>query len=563
VDEREVRKEPRASAQRRELTEQHVDHPTNEPRLVDVDALLIATRPRPSGGSRILRRRQWVVAICLVVVPATLSVTLGFAMYVRSDRYRTALESSLSRILDMSLDIGGVRPLGPSGLILTDLRTQLSLDGGQVFSCARATWQRDDRTPDKRHVLSLVDGWILVGESKWTRTEYERMLTGGLGHRFDAFGVSEVRLESIDVRYERDALRFTASGASGVLFFDPDGTGRVSVDCDRLNGVDVDQAVNISARFTPGDRRLPDFQAIRLAVPSMPMSALGLDELVGSSVSQGRFAGTIDYKTDDGSNTITVAGMIREADLSEYTARLPGGPFRGGFTINVLEAGFKHRRLERLEVNGHVYDVSLHEIAPALVEKDRDAILSLTLDEFSWRDHRLDRLAVSGQCADLSLEAITGLVGKGRITGTASVDVRSLVVVDDVIRFADATVSAVPPVDGPAIISREVIATAAERWLGVNPAALLPETIEYLQLGARLTVENDRLRVRGTHGSDGKTILTIKLFDQPVGILREPELTFAVPDIVGLVRAQRQGVDRDDVRSFWEGLQDRVDATAE
>ncbi len=530
--------------------------PGLDPQVVDLDALLATIRPRPGLRSRLLRRRQVITALCLGVVVVPLAIILGYAAYVRSAYYRVSLESSLSRRLGVVVELGGVRPLGPGGRTFHDIRAQLSPDGPDVFTCRHAVWHHGDTTVNDGYVLDIEDGWVLVGTAGWSRREYEQMLVGGLGHRFDAVGLSQVRLKNIEVRYERDAVRFTASSATGVLLIEPDGTGRASIDCTRLNGVTVDQPVNISARFTTGEHRLPDFHRIRLTVPTMPLSALGLQGLVGRPISSGTFSGTILYTQTDTGDSVTMSGSLRDADLSEWSHRWPGGPYPGRVTVEIDDAVFEGDRLAHLALSGQVYNLSLRAVAPALVAHGRDAMMTIRINQLLLSNGRVDRLSASGRCGDLSLEAITALVGRGTVTGTAAVDVRSMLVVDDELRSADVTVTARPPTDGPAIISREVIAAAAKRWLGVNPAAMLPEHVEYLQLGAHVTLADGRVAVRGTHGSDGRTILTVKLFGQPFGLIREPDHTFEAPDLLTLLRQEAPEVDRDTARHWWELLRE-------
>jgi len=524
------------------------------PRSVDIDALLAATRPRAIKRSRMLRRRQLATLFCLAIAPGTLAVTLGYALYIRGDGYKSKLASSLSDRLGMAVSIDAVEPLGLRGRLLRGVRVNLDADGAEVFRCQRATWEPDHGDSGDGFTLTLKSGWILAGDVRWSRGEYERLLTGGLGHRFEDVGLSEVRVENLDIRFEGETWGFRAEDASGVLLFDRDGTGHASIDCERLNSVPVDQPVNIAARFTPGKRATPKFELVRLTVPRVSLAALGFGLQDHAETTHGTFDGTIVYEPIEGAESVRVSGSIRGADLSEHTHRLPGGPYSGSVTLELREAEYEGRRLKRLDLTGYVDDVKVGAIAPALVADGRDALLSLTIDRLRWENERLVRLAASGQCNDLSLEAVTSLIGKGTVTGTAAVDIQSLLVADDRLRGADVTITAIPPSDAPAIISREVIASAAERWLGVNPAAILPEKVQYLELGARFMVDGDQLRVRGTHGPDGATILTVQLLGRPIGLVRELDRTFTIPDVVRFTREYVKGVERGDVRDLWNRM---------
>jgi hypothetical protein len=57
---------------------------------------------------------------------------------------------------------------------------------------------------------------------------------------------------------------------------------------------------------------------------------------------------------------------------------------------------------------------------------------------------------------------------------------------------------------------------------------VLPERIEYTELGAKFLLEGGRLRVLGTHGENKNTILTVRVFGHELGVLRQPSRSFDV-----------------------------------
>ncbi|UCE59206.1 MAG: hypothetical protein JSU63_17400, partial [Phycisphaerales bacterium] len=149
---------------------------------------------------------------------------------------------------------------------------------------------------------------------------------------------------------------------------------------------------------------------------------------------------------------------------------------------------------------------------------------------------------------------LSELWGQGEITGTVRADIRSLLIEDDELRYADVEIKARPPTDGPGLIDRELIAQAAKQWLGVDLGAALPQHVEYTQFGVRLVVDGGNLQVLGTHGTDGRTILTVNILGREWGIIQQPDLSYTLPDLISLLRESAEDVDTDQVRSWWDWL---------
>ncbi len=109
-----------------------------------------------------------------------------------------------------------------------------------------------------RYSLDLDAGWLLMGSTGWSEAEYEQMLTGGLGHDFAGIGLTEIRLNDIDLKFTHPVAEFSAGRTSGVVLFDDRGVGHASLNCFQLNGVAVGEPVSIAVRFTPGEPPKPD-----------------------------------------------------------------------------------------------------------------------------------------------------------------------------------------------------------------------------------------------------------------------------------------------------------------
>jgi len=129
--------------------------------------------------------------------------------------------------------------------------------------------------------------------------------------------------------------------------------------------------------------------------------------------------------------------------------------------------------------------------------------------------------------------------------------------VDDNVKSADVEITAVPPDGRPGTIDRTLLLGLARRVLDFNwpsaiPQRLLPEKLEYTQFGVRLLVRDNQLRVLGTHGAHGDTILTIKVFGRSFGLIHEqPQTIDLTPHLKKLLQRIR-GYEQDRTWLWWE-----------
>jgi len=353
-----------------------------------------------------LRRRKLIAAFCVVFVPGTISVTLNYALHLRSDSYRQGVEQRLTKRLGMAVSIQAIKPLTLRDRVLKDVQVRLGKTGEQVFSCAQAIWKTSK--PSDREAtsgggrtsssLELRNGWLLVGAAAWKPTQYRQILAGGLGHDFAALGLKEVQVRDLDLRFAHPSAAFTADDAAGTVFFDEYCEGHASLTCLKLNGVDVDRPVSIIARFTPGERLV--FQEVRLTVPSITLASLGLDGLLAQGTSRGEFEGSIAYRQVHDSEITVIEGSLRDAELADFTTAVPGGPFHGRVNVTLDSATFRDRKLESLAIHGRLSDLRMGEVLPGLVEPDAPGVLDLQIDQMRWVGNRLVHLSTHGTCSD-------------------------------------------------------------------------------------------------------------------------------------------------------------------
>ncbi len=499
-----------------------------------------------------LRYRKVILAVSVLLVVGPISVTVGTALRWSSAGYRRAVESRLSNRLHMPVSIGSIEPLSLTARRFVDISLMLPRLGVEVFRCAQADWRDDSHEGVASYSLDLDRGWLLVGADEWDRSDYREMLRSGLGHDFSALHLREIRLRAIDLVWRHEQFAFTASECSGQIRFDDDGAGRASVTSETLNGTRVAEPINIVAHFTPGSRLR--FHKVVVDVPRAPLSAIGLDALLGARVTRGTFVGQIVYRDTGEGRQISVGGGINDALLSELTKPLPGGPYDGEVNVELDEARFVHGELAALRFSGSLDGLKLEQIGVLASIPPLEGSVDLRVHQASYENGRVEYFSAEGSAIGLSLSQLSGLFGGGLVTGTMSVTIDSLLIVDGQLSLANITLRATPPEGRAGTIDRSVLREASLQLLGFDATTLLPPgvgEIEYTQLGVRLVLNRGELRVFGTHGDDGRTILTVKLFGREFGVVKEPRKTFAVDELLAAVQQRVGDYDAAALREWW------------
>lgn len=497
-----------------------------------------------------LWHRRLLLALALLGVTGSLSATLGYGWYLRSDGYRNRLEGELTDLLKMPVSIGRVQPLSATSQAFYDIRVAMPTRESELFRCAKAVWHDQSRNGRRRFGLDLSDGWLLVGTDQWGSADYQAVLRSGLGQDFAALNLQAVHLNRIDLEWRHPDITLTVAGAVGEIRYDDDGRGRASLIAYDLNGHPVAEPIKILAHFTPGAGLR--FHRVELQVPVIPFDRLGLDRLLRGRVEHGTFGGRLAYHAWDDQQVLEISGAIEGARLEELTKPLVGGPFEGSVDVTLDQAVFADGRLETLRFHGRLSDLNLTDLVPALRNASLESRVQLRVHQAALRGRSIEYLSTAGQVTDLSFEAVTGLLGRGTITGWLGVDIRSLQIVDDRIQHAEIVLSAVPPEDAPGTIDRELLEWASEELIGLDLARILPAKIEYARLGARLIIDGEVLRVRGTHGPQGRTILTVRVFGRDLPVVKEFDRTFAIGPLLSELRARVETYDVDRVRTWWE-----------
>lgn len=495
-----------------------------------------------------LRHRIILAVISVVLVVGSVGSTLGYAWHLRSDGYRLATQASLSQRLNMPVEIGRITPLSFNTSRFEDIRTWLPRHSLQVFGCERAVWRAVQHDGAAHHELEIENGWVLVGTGGWSRSDYDAILHSGLGHDFAEIGLSKVHLNGIDFRWDHPDFQLSAKNSTGIILFDQDGVGQAALDARRLNHCVTKEPIHIHATFRPGQGLR--FDEVVLDVPRLPLGTLGLDKVLGGKLTAGTFAGRVVYREADHEHLI-VSGDIEEGSLYELTGQVIGGPFHGDVTVTLDQAEFVDTALHALRFHGWLDRVRIGDLLPMLDDPKAEGRLDLEVSHFAYQDGRIVRLSASGQADNVPLDVITQRLGYGTVTGRLRIRINSLSIVDDRLRAADVDLIVTPPADAPGIIDKETIRVLLMQFVGIDTSRVLPEQVEYVKLGAKLLFSGEELTLRGTHGPAGRTILTIRVAGREFGVIQQPDRTYKVGDLIGLVRKEVDQYDFGEFEDWW------------
>ncbi len=467
--------------------------------------------------------RPILLAVLAGLTFGSLLATGGYAYYLRSDAYRNSCADMLSRNLDLPAEIGRVVPLSTSSTAFEAVRIWLPDRRDQVAYCERAVLTYTPRPNDpEAYELTLTGGGCEISARTWLRDDYRAMLESGLRPGFDPLGPRRVLFSEMNLRFEHDLFQATFSGAHGILLFEDPQLGRASVQCDKLNDRATPEPVRVEAEFSPSGRQVR-LDRVRLAVPEIPLTAIGLERLIGVAPTTGRFRGELVYHETPEMRELTLQGSVLDGSLPELTGTLPGGPFEGTAPLIEVEAlRLVNGAPAALRFSGTIANVRLDDVLAPFELSDVGGTLLLRVNEVSVDEEGVARLVASGECERLSLAALSEAIGWGRMSGTAHVLIEDLMIEHNRVRRLRATIDVAPDEAGDNWIERELLSRILEQTLKVRLPDFLPERFNYAELGVELEINDEILDVFGTHGARGKTILTVRVGERTVPVLREP-----------------------------------------
>lgn len=500
-----------------------------------------------------LLHRRILFVLTVVLVPGSLGASSGYALYVRSDAYRNGIASSLGEFLSLPAEIAGVEPRSRVSRGFRGISLYLPGRETQIFAATRTVWQeveREDRTVNE---LDVYDGWLQLGSSRMGEGNYRDVLRSGLAHDFAALNLGTVRFHDMDLRWRQPELRLEARRSEGVVTFEPDGSGNAQLEARTLNGVTVSEPILIRAAFVTGVDLV--FHNIALHVPRMPISALALEDMTGAAVTHGWFDGSVSFRPSESEQVYTLRGTVDDARLEDFTRTLATGAIRGRADLDLTEARVARGRVLALAFSGKLSEIQLADLGKSLGAADLAGRAELTIGQCRFAAGALDFLNARAEVVDVPAEVITRLIGRGRITGAVRLRINSLLIEDEVLRHADIDVDVQPPAGAAGIIEREVVLAIAREAFDVDLGRVgeyLPASVEYARMGCKLIADGNELRIRGSHGADGQTVLTLRVFNRDVAVLDAPQRSYPLGDILERIRER---IENYDVRTLLRRLQ--------
>lgn len=506
------------------------------------------SKSAPAAASRLLRRRRRLaLAACAIAVLPALAVVV-FGVWIRSGTYRRSVERRVGETVALPISIERIAPTGIRGRSLRGVRATKPETDEVVLEAGSATWLP---AGGRKYRLTLSDGFVLVGSSKWRREDYESLAGTSLGQNFDELDLASIRLERMDLAFRVGGATLRAESAAGLLQF-AGGLGTGTVSTNSIGGASLDAPAAIKARFIPRDPVV--FQEASITVPKIELRELDIEELLGTAVHRGTFEGTAAYAADVLGPRWSITGALRGGALAEWTGMLPPGPIRASLDIDLKNLEIVHRRVESGSVSGRIGGLHLSDVVPSLAAEGEPAVAEVILSRMQFKDGRLEALDAGAECRSVSLQALTALLGEGEVTGVAELDVKALVIGKTGIERADVRIEAFARDGEPATISREFLQSVAQRALGLRLDTLLPSELPYRRIGARLLVKDNVLTVRGTHGTTGDALVTVEYFNRPIELLRAPARTYDLSGRIDEARAELRTLSPETKRTLLQQL---------
>ena len=499
-----------------------------------------------------LHRR--ILLLSIVLVGGSLGATGYYGLHLRSEAYRAEVEADLSAYFELPCDLGRIRGHTFDSRAFEDVAIWLADRRDRVFFCKTAIWCEKKADGQPANELELADGQLILGSDRWVKEDYRKVLESGLGHDFSDLDLRRVGMSGFQILFVRSGVSIRCGNTSGTIDMSDPQDGVARLVAYELNGHRITQGMQIDARFLP--RNGLEVSEFVLTLPEVPLAVIGVGPALGGEITSGRFAGQVQYLAAEGAPEIWLSGQLRDVELAELTGRLPCGPLAGHLTVTVDEARLADVTVTHFRGHGQICDLELAPLAALLGAEGVSGTATLNIDPVDLAMGRVNRLRLDGRVSGLTLEELLRKWGRGSATGDLTIRVNNLDVVDDHIRSADVEIFVVPPGGETGTMDRDLLLSVAEKaldfsWPESVPKRILPEKVEYASFGMRLLVRDNLLRILGTHGDGGRTILTIKVFGQPIELVKEQPGTIDLGPYLARTLEGARTYDTDHVREWW------------
>ncbi len=496
-----------------------------------------------------MRLRRFLLPALGVLAAAGAAARFAHGVYYRSETYRLGVERSLAGFFGLPVEVAQIEPTGLASRRLFEVALWLPDRREAIFRCPTAEWNRAAGTT----VLVLDRPTMIVGSPRWHREDYERVLRAGLGHDFAGLGIRRVDLREAEITWPREAFSIRAGGVDGTIRFDDRGHGCAELNARSLNGVRADAPIRIVADIRPDEKEdlIPE---VTLDMPRMPLAALGLDGVVCGEVRQGWFEGRITVRKRPGPDAIEFSGRAGDVRLEEWTAGLPGGPVPARLDLEVRQADFSGGRLGGMTFTGHVHELDVDPLLGRFGWPAAGGRLDLEVFGAGLNARGIEELRASGRWSGGRCEALAAawpaLAG---LEGDITVRLNSLIVRRHRVAYGDLDCDVRPAPGRRGAVDRDALRRLLNTHLGVElPERMLPQTLEYTCLSARVLIDGEHLRIRSGAGPAGPALITLRLLGRDIPLL--PYVDHRMP-LEPLLAGLRGHADR--LRERLRGLSSR------
>lgn len=470
--------------------------------------------------------RASIFGLVVIVAGGAIAASAGYAWYLRSATCRERARSALSETLGLPADIGRVVPRSLTARQFNDVVVWLPDRRGQALVCREAVVvERPTVRDPTAYDLVLRGGSCEISPRTWLRDDYRSVLESGLRPGFAPDGPQRVDFSEMDISFQRERFGLTLDDAAGRVSFEDARLGVVHISCSRLNGHAADYPVFLDGAFAPANPGIR-VETVELTVPRLPLRILRLGELSGAAIDSGTFDGRVTYSEAGGQKLLVLSGHCADLELCELTAMLPR-PWRGRCPdVELTELRVADRRPTAMRFRGVLTGVQLADVLAPWGFGHIDGAVELSVRTAELTERGIERLIASGRCTGVALEPLTAAIGAGRMSGDLRVLIDDLTIIDNHVATLRATLQVQDATEHPNWVEGALLRAAVHHVLKFNLPPLLPERIEYTRLGLRIDIRDEVLNVFGTHGSDGRAILTIRLLGQDLELVKEPRQSF-------------------------------------
>lgn len=484
------------------------------------------------------RIRTIAVVVLVALMTGTISASAGYAWYLRSALHRKICAQELSTRLGLPSEIGAIQPLSMRAREFLGIRVYLPDRRDLAMHAARArVVSRPTLADPAAYDIEIDDGHCEISPRTWLTSDYRMMFDAGARSGFLEGGPQRVTLRNMDLSYARDGFRIRLLGVNGAIDFD-EKFGHGHAFCQHLNDHFSSEPISLTATFSPrGNAVLLDH--LELTVPRLPIDALQIGALWGAAVHHGSFYGRLTYREANGSRTMSVSGTCFDVDLAELTSGLLATPLRGRCgELEIMELRIVDQRPTLLRFRGILSGMQLSDLLAPLGLPCAGGLVTLRVREATLSPDGIDRLIASGECQDMLLSALSDGLGLGRMAGRAQLAIDDLTIERNRVRSLEAAAIVDGPEEGGLWVEGALLRSIVQNTMRITLPPVLPDRIEYVQLGARFDMRDEVLTVLGTHGPREKTIFTARLFGRDIALIPEPGQSFDLRAWFDSLRAQ-------------------------